>query len=128
MARRAGFNSVLVTRLLDRDHLAALCKRRLSLQDRQTIFKQEIAGRVLAVEVFSEGQRPRAIAMEQQAPEVGDRVRDTTQLAAALGIGARDLGQDLPTRVVSTGAPHPAGAGAQPRRGRSGRARCRWPG
>jgi len=44
--------------------------------------------------------------MDQEAPEVGEQVADLDELAAALGLGVSDLGDDLPAQVVSTGAPH----------------------
>jgi PhzF family phenazine biosynthesis protein len=79
---------------------------RLSLEDGQTDFAQEIGERVLPVQVLSEAGQPRAIAMEQEPPELGDRIRDLDELAASLGLGVRDIGRDLPAQVVSTGAAH----------------------
>lgn len=79
---------------------------RLALENGRTRFSQEIGGRVLPVEILGDARQPRAIAMEQEAPEVGKQVADSGELAAALGLVASDLGGDLPPQVVSTGAPH----------------------
>ena len=79
---------------------------RLGLGDGRTSFTQEIGDRVLPVEILAESGRPRAVLMEQEAPTVGEEVADLEELAAALGLDASDLGNDLPARVVSTGAPH----------------------
>ena len=79
---------------------------RLELEGDRTCFDQEIGDRVLPVEVLADGGQPTAIRMEQEAPEVGEEVADVDELAAALGLDAADLGDDLPLQVVSTGAPH----------------------
>jgi trans-2,3-dihydro-3-hydroxyanthranilate isomerase len=69
---------------------------------------QEIGDRVLPVEVTSRNGRPEAIVMDQAPPEPGREVTDRDALAAALGLdsGRRDLRDDVPAQVVSTGAAH----------------------
>ena len=79
---------------------------RLSLNDGSSRFLQEIGGRVLAVEVLAQNGYPSAIVMEQEAPHEGGRVTDMAELAAALGLSRRDLSEDLPAQVVSTGVGH----------------------
>jgi trans-2,3-dihydro-3-hydroxyanthranilate isomerase len=79
---------------------------RLALSDGANRFSQEIDGRVLPVEVTADGGRPRAIAMDQEAPRWGDPVGEKTELAASLRLPAGELGEDVPAQVVSTGAPH----------------------
>ncbi len=79
---------------------------RLTLSDGENRFLQVIGGQVLPVEVTAEDGRPRAIAMEQKPPQWGGVVDDRDELAASLGLTAADLGDDLSTQVVSTGAPH----------------------
>jgi PhzF family phenazine biosynthesis protein len=79
---------------------------RLALAGNRARFTQEIGGRVFPLEVFSDGGRPTAITMEQQAPETGGGVSDADELAASLGLHPQDLGERLPAQVVSTGAPH----------------------
>jgi len=79
---------------------------RLELADGRNAFMQEIGGRVLPVEVRAVDGRPRSIAMQQQPLRHGRRVEDARELVAALRLADQDLGADLPTQVVSTGAPH----------------------
>ena len=79
---------------------------RLPLVDGTNRFLQEIGGRVLPVEVTADDGRLRAIAMEQERPRWGDVVGDRAELAASLGLPAREFGDDVPTQVVSTGVPH----------------------
>jgi len=69
---------------------------------------QEIGDRVLPVEVAGRNGRPEAIVLEQAPPEFGRTVTDRDELAGALGLepDGRDLLDDLPARVVSTGAAH----------------------
>ena len=78
----------------------------LPLVDGGARLTQEIGDRILPVEVIGEGGRPRVIAMVQEPPEAGDRVRDLAELAAALRLSEGDLIEDLPAQVVSTGAGH----------------------
>lgn len=79
---------------------------RLQLEDGGARLAQQIGDRVLPVEVIGEGGLPRAIAMEQEPPEPGDRVGDLAELAAALRVTGGDLVADLPAQVVSTGVAH----------------------
>jgi trans-2,3-dihydro-3-hydroxyanthranilate isomerase len=79
---------------------------RLELEDGGAALVQELGGRVLPVEVIGADGRPRAIAMDQERPVLGRRVDDPSELSASLRLANGDLGSDLPTQVVSTGAPH----------------------
>lgn len=64
-------------------------------------FHQEIGERVLPVTV---GEH---IAMEQEAPELRQRVESVAPLAAALGLEPQDIAaQRVPCQVVFTGAAH----------------------
>ena len=69
-------------------------------------FRQEIAGRVLPVEVIRRPGEPATIWMDQSPPQTGAMVRDRAALAAALGLTKGDLAADEPAQVVSTGAGH----------------------
>jgi trans-2,3-dihydro-3-hydroxyanthranilate isomerase len=79
---------------------------RLDLEQGTAEFTQEIAGRVLPVEVIARDGRPSLIAMRQEQPAFGPPIDGGGEVAAALGLAAGDLGAQLPPRVVSTGAPH----------------------
>jgi predicted PhzF superfamily epimerase YddE/YHI9 len=52
--------------------------------------------------------RPEAIVIDQAPPELGRAVTDRDELAEALGLepSGRALADDVPARVVSTGAAH----------------------
>jgi trans-2,3-dihydro-3-hydroxyanthranilate isomerase len=67
---------------------------------------QEIAGKVLPVELISEGGRPVTVLMDQSPPQFGESVRNRGELAAALGLAEDDLVPGQPAQVVSTGAGH----------------------
>ena len=69
-------------------------------------FRQEIAGRVLPVEVIRRPGETATIWMDQSPPQTGAMVRDRAALAAALGLTEGDLAADEPAQVVSTGAGH----------------------
>ena len=79
---------------------------RIDLDDGRTAFAQEIGDRLLPVEVSATGGRPESIAMEQEPPERRQQVDDMGELTVALGLADGDLAPDLPTQVLSTGAPH----------------------
>ena len=79
---------------------------RIELDDGTTAFAQEIGERLLPVEVSAAGGQPKSIAMDQEPPERGQQVDDVGELTLALGLADGDLAPDLPTQVVSTGAPH----------------------
>jgi trans-2,3-dihydro-3-hydroxyanthranilate isomerase len=76
--------------------------------DGGAVVAQEIGGRVLPVRVRGRDGRPEAIVIEQAPPELGRTVTDRDELAAALGLepGGGALADDVPARVVSTGAAH----------------------
>ncbi len=67
---------------------------------------QQIGDEVLPVEVIRETGQPVAISMDQSAPKFGESVRDSTELAASLGLSEDDLVAGEPAQVVSTGAGH----------------------
>jgi PhzF family phenazine biosynthesis protein len=69
-------------------------------------FRQQIADRVLPVEVIRRSGEPATIWMDQSPPQTGAVVRDRPALAAALGLPEGDLAADEPAQVVSTGAGH----------------------
>jgi PhzF family phenazine biosynthesis protein len=69
-------------------------------------FRQQIAGRVLPVEVISRPGEPAIVWMDQSPPQAGAVVRDRAAVAAALGLTEGDLAADEPAQVVSTGAGH----------------------
>jgi trans-2,3-dihydro-3-hydroxyanthranilate isomerase len=70
------------------------------------VLAQEIGDRVLPVEVMGSNGRPEAIVMEQAPPQFGRTATDRVELARALGLGPGGLLDDVPARVVSTGAAH----------------------
>ena len=75
---------------------------RVTVTGDRTLVHQEIGSQVLPVVITGDG-----IIMTQGAPEFGASTRDTTSLAAALGLSAQDLiAPGLPIQVVSTGAAH----------------------
>jgi trans-2,3-dihydro-3-hydroxyanthranilate isomerase len=65
---------------------------------------QELAGRVLPVEVIRPPGRPAEVWLDQAPPRFGATVGDRSGLAAGLGLTEHDLGG--PAQVVSTGAAH----------------------
>jgi trans-2,3-dihydro-3-hydroxyanthranilate isomerase len=73
-----------------------------------TVLAQEIGDRLLPVEVTGRNGRPDAIVIEQAPPEFGCTVTDRDELSGALGLdpGGRELLEDVPSQVVSTGAAH----------------------
>ena len=74
---------------------------KLPLAAGSRIFHQEIGERVLPVTV---GEH---IVMEQEAPELRQRVESVAPLAAALGLDPQDIAaQRVPCQVVFTGAAH----------------------
>ena len=68
--------------------------------------RQEIADRVLAVEVLREAGQPDVVWMDQTPPRFGNVAGDHARLAAGLGLDERDLRPDEDAQVVSTGAGH----------------------
>jgi trans-2,3-dihydro-3-hydroxyanthranilate isomerase len=68
--------------------------------------RQQIAGRVLPVEVVLRAGEPAAVWMDQSPPHFGKAVRERAAVAAALGLAEDDLAADEPAQVVSTGAGH----------------------
>jgi trans-2,3-dihydro-3-hydroxyanthranilate isomerase len=70
------------------------------------VLAQEIGDRVLPVEVTGNNGRPEAIVMEQAPPQFGRTATDRVELARALGLEPGGLLDDVPARVVSTGAAH----------------------
>ncbi len=82
--------------------------------------RQQIAGRVLPVEVIRRAGEPATVWMDQSPPRFGAVVRDRAAVAAALGLAEDDLAADEPAQVVSTGAGHllalrlPSGASSRP--------------
>jgi PhzF family phenazine biosynthesis protein len=67
---------------------------------------QELAGRVLPVEVIRRPGQPAVIWMDQSPPQFGATVGDRSALADGLGLTEQDLPADEPAQVVSTGAAH----------------------
>ena len=65
---------------------------------------QELAGRVLPVEVIRPPGQPAEVWLDQAPPQFGATVGDRSGLAAGLGLTEADL--DAPAQVVSTGAAH----------------------
>lgn len=79
----------------------------LPLETSPTVFSQEIGDRVLPVEISSDAGQPDSIGMKHASATFGMMHDDLSELAVALGLEKGDLGIDqLPARVVSTGAPH----------------------
>jgi PhzF family phenazine biosynthesis protein len=76
------------------------------LPDRRLELAQEIAGKVLPVEITREPGRPVAVWMDQSPPHFGEAFTDHAELAAALGLDQDDLTSSEPAQVVSTGAAH----------------------
>jgi len=79
---------------------------RLPSAGEELSFQQQIAGRVLPVEVISRPGEPATVWMDQSPPQTGAVVRDRAAVAAALGLTEGDLAADEPAQVVSTGAGH----------------------
>jgi trans-2,3-dihydro-3-hydroxyanthranilate isomerase len=77
---------------------------RLSADEPDGGLAQEIAGRVLPVEVIRPPGKPAEIWLDQAPPQFGATVGDRSGLAAGLGLTEGDLG--APAQVVSTGAAH----------------------
>jgi len=65
---------------------------------------QELAGRVLPVEVIRPPGKPAEVWLDQAPPQFGATVSDRSGLAAGLGLTETELGG--PAQVVSTGAAH----------------------
>ncbi|MGE5132472.1 MAG: PhzF family phenazine biosynthesis protein [Gemmatimonadota bacterium] len=68
--------------------------------------RQEIAGRVLPVEVAGGAGQPVTVWMDQSPPRFGAVAGDRGGLAAGLGLAEPDLLPGEPAQVVSTGAGH----------------------
>jgi trans-2,3-dihydro-3-hydroxyanthranilate isomerase len=67
---------------------------------------QELAGRVLPVEVIRPAGKPAEVWLDQASPRFGATVGDRAELAGCLGLAERDLADGEPAQVVSTGAAH----------------------
>jgi trans-2,3-dihydro-3-hydroxyanthranilate isomerase len=67
---------------------------------------QEIAGRVLPVEVVRQPGKPAQVWLDQAPPQFGATVGDRSGLAGGLGLAEQDLIAGEPAQVVSTGAAH----------------------
>jgi PhzF family phenazine biosynthesis protein len=80
---------------------------RLSLQDGEMEFSQEIGPSIHPLSIWQRGGEIDRIVMRQEAPVWGRRAPDPVALAKALGLTPDDiLGGSAPSQVVSTGAPH----------------------
>jgi trans-2,3-dihydro-3-hydroxyanthranilate isomerase len=80
---------------------------RLTLDAPTRTFAQEIDGRVLPVEIRSEGGRIVSVGMTQADPVFGAVVGNISHLASALDLGDAELAVGrLHAQVVSTGVPH----------------------
>jgi PhzF family phenazine biosynthesis protein len=80
---------------------------RLTLDAPTRTFTQEIDGRVLPVEVRSEGGQVTAVTMTHADPVFGAVVGEVSPLASALDLGDAELSVGgLQAQVVSTGVPH----------------------
>lgn len=80
---------------------------RLTLDAPTRTFAQEIDGRVLPVEIRSEGGRVVSVGMAQAEPVFGAVVGNISPLASALDLGDAELAVGrLHAQVVSTGVPH----------------------
>jgi trans-2,3-dihydro-3-hydroxyanthranilate isomerase len=80
---------------------------RLTLDAPTRTFAQEIDGRVLPVEIRSEGGRVVSVGMTQADPVFGAVVGNISRLASALDLGDAELAVGrLKAQVVSTGVPH----------------------
>jgi trans-2,3-dihydro-3-hydroxyanthranilate isomerase len=77
---------------------------RISADEPDGDLAQEIAGRVLPVEVIRQPGKPAEVWLDQAPPQFGATVGDRSGLAAGLGLTEHDLG--APAQVVSTGAAH----------------------
>jgi trans-2,3-dihydro-3-hydroxyanthranilate isomerase len=86
---------------------ALAAQGKLALRDPETKFWQEIGESVLPVSVASEGGAPARVAMTQNKPHFGEKLKDLDGLALALGIEVSDFDLDrLEPQAVSTGATH----------------------
>jgi PhzF family phenazine biosynthesis protein len=74
--------------------------------DRDESLTQELAGRVLPVEVIRQAGKPAEVWLDQAPPQFGATVGDRPELAAGLGLAEPDLAAGKPAQVVSTGAAH----------------------
>jgi trans-2,3-dihydro-3-hydroxyanthranilate isomerase len=80
---------------------------RLALEAPTSTFAQEIDGRVLPVEIRSQGGLVVSVAMSQGDPVFGAVVGNVSPLAGALDLGDAELAVGrLQAQVVSTGVPH----------------------
>ena len=80
---------------------------RLALEAPTSTFAQEIDGRVLPVEIRSQGGLVVSVAMSQGGPVFGAVVGNVSPLAGALDLGDAELAVGrLQAQVVSTGVPH----------------------
>lgn len=80
---------------------------RLDLSERDNSFTQEIGGQVLPVVLQCDEGRTSAVILTQSPPQWGNTLRETAELAFALGIDEQDLELErVPPQVVSTGAGH----------------------
>jgi trans-2,3-dihydro-3-hydroxyanthranilate isomerase len=74
--------------------------------DHDESLTQELAGRVLPVEVIRQVGKPAEVWLDQAPPQFGATVGDRRGLAAGLGLAEPDLAAGEPAQVVSTGAAH----------------------
>lgn len=79
---------------------------RISADQPDGVLAQEIAGRVLPVEVIRRPGKPAEVWLDQAPPRFGATVGDRSGLAACLGLTEQDLIAGEPAQVVSTGAAH----------------------
>jgi trans-2,3-dihydro-3-hydroxyanthranilate isomerase len=79
----------------------------IRLSDPFTTLWQELGEKVLPIGIYSEAGKPLRVAMTQSEPHFGDKLKDRTELARALGLDSSDLEIDrLEAQAVSTGAMH----------------------
>jgi trans-2,3-dihydro-3-hydroxyanthranilate isomerase len=69
-------------------------------------FVQQIGEHLLPVALHRARGHPDVVSLDQSPPVFANTLDDPAELAAALGLPARDLVADRPAQVVSTGAGH----------------------
>jgi trans-2,3-dihydro-3-hydroxyanthranilate isomerase len=79
----------------------------VSLSDTEGSFLQEIGEALLPVRITGSDRNPELVRLSQSAAEFGRVLKQTEELAGALGLSDSDMAIDkLPAQVVSTAAPH----------------------
>lgn len=79
----------------------------LALRSASVQFHQQLGTGILPLTIHALGGRPQSIGMAQSAPRFGAQVRDTAELAGALGLTEQELSiGPLPAQIVATDVAH----------------------